>query len=114
MQYLLVGSAIAVFFLLLMAGSEHVPFGAAYAASAVACVSLLTFYLRHPLGSARRAGAFLALFSAMYGSLYVLLKSEDHAMLLGSLLVFALLAIAMVATRKVDWSTVARTAKNGV
>ena len=114
MQYLLVGSAIAVFFLLLMAGSEHVPFGAAYAASAVACVSLLTFYLRHPLGSARRAGAFLGLFSAMYGSLYVLLKSEDHAMLLGSLLVFALLAVAMVATRKVDWSTVARTAKNGV
>lgn len=102
-QYLLVGSAIAVFFLLLMAGSEHVPFGAAYGASAAACVALLGFYLRHPLGTARRAAAFLALFGAMYGALYVLLRSEDHAMLLGSVLVFTLLAVAMVATRRVDW-----------
>ena len=76
--------------------------------AATACVALLTFYLRHPLGSARRAAAFLGLFSAMYGSLYVLLKSEDHAMLLGSLLVFVLLAVAMVATRRLDWSKVAR------
>lgn len=102
-QYLLVGSALAVFFLLLMAGSEHVPFGAAYAASAAACVALLTFYLRHPLRTGRRGVAFLGLFGAMYGALYVLLQSEDHAMLLGSILVFVLLAVAMVATRRVDW-----------
>ena len=102
-QYLLVGSALAVFFLLLMAGSEHVTFGTAYAVAAAACVTLLTVYLRHPLGTARRAAWFLALFSAMYAALYVLLKSEDHAMLLGSILVFALLAVAMVATRRVDW-----------
>jgi inner membrane protein len=110
MQYLLVGSAIAVFFLLLMAASEHIPFGVAYAASAAACVTLLTFYLRHPLGTARRAAMFLGLFGAMYGTLYVLLKSEDHAMLMGSLLVFALLAVAMVATRRVDWGTIGRRA----
>ena len=103
-QYGLVGSALAVFFLLLIALSEHVDFAIAYGAAASACVALLTFYLRHPLGSFRRAALFFALFSAMYGSLYVLLRSEDHALLMGSLLVFALLAVAMVATRRVDWS----------
>ena len=40
----------------------------------------------------------------MYAALYVLLRSEDHALLMGSLLVFSLLAVAMVATRRVDWS----------
>jgi inner membrane protein len=102
-QYLLVGSAVAVFFLLLLALSEHIDFGVAYASAATACVALLTFYLRHPLGTSRRAAAFLAFFAAMYGSLYVLLRSEDHALLMGSVLVFALLAAAMVATRRLDW-----------
>jgi inner membrane protein len=104
-QYLLVGSAIAVFFLLLLALSEHIDFAAAYASAAAACIALLTFYLRHPLGTARRSAAFLGFFSAMYASLYVLLRSEDHALLMGSLLVFGLLAAAMVATRRIDWSS---------
>jgi len=105
-QYLLVGSALAVFFLLLLALSEHIAFGYAYASAAVACVALLTFYLRHPLGTAKRAATFSGLFAAMYGALYVLLRSEDHAMLMGSLLVFLLLAVTMVATRRLDWSAV--------
>jgi inner membrane protein len=102
-QYLLVGSALAVFFLLLIAASEHFSFDAAYLASASACALLLGFYLRHPLGTLARALAFLGLFGAMYGALFVLLKSEDHALLMGSLLVFGLLAVAMIATRRIDW-----------
>ena len=103
-QYALVGSAVAVFFLLLIAISEHATFAQAYTAAAAACIGLLTFYLRHPLGTRRRTAAFLALFIALYGGLYGLLKSEDNALLLGSLMVFGLLAVAMVATRKVEWS----------
>ncbi len=113
-QYLLVGSALAVFFLLLIAVSEHFDFDLAYLASAGACVSLLAFYLRHPLGTLARAIAFLGLFGAMYGALFVLLKSEDHALLMGSLLVFGLLAAAMIATRRIDWSLLsARLATRG-
>jgi inner membrane protein len=48
------------------------------------------------------------LFAALYGSLYAVLQSEDEALLLGSLMVFTLLAIVMITTRKVDWSEVAR------
>jgi inner membrane protein len=39
--------------------------------------------------------------------LFVLLKSEDHALLMGSLMVFAALAAVMLATRKLDWTQVA-------
>lgn len=104
-QYGLVGAAIAVFFLLLLALSEHIAFGAAYAIAAAACVSLMAFYLRHPLGSRARAFTYFGIFAAMYGGLYGLLKSEDHALLLGSTLVFALLATIMIATRRMDWSS---------
>jgi inner membrane protein len=108
MQYALVGSAIAIFFLLLIALSEHYPFRESYAGSAAACVGLLTWYLRHPLGTWLRAALFFALFVSLYGSLYVLLQSEDNALLLGSLMTFAVLAFAMIATRKLDWGAVSR------
>ena len=106
-QYALVGSALAVFFLLLIALAEHASFATAYAAAAAACVALLTAYLRHPLGTPGRTLAFGALFVSMYGTLYVLLLSEDHALLTGSLLVFGVLAIAMLATRRLDWTALA-------
>jgi len=107
-QYALTGSAIAIFFLLLLALSEHVPFYTAYAIAASACVLLLTAYLRHPLETLRRTIAFFALFVGLYASLYALLQSEDNALLMGSLMVFALLAFTMVATRKIDWAWSAR------
>lgn len=103
-QYALTGSALAVFFLLLLSLSEHVRFGAAYVAAAGACVGLLTLYLRHPLGSAWRTALFGGLFVALYAALYVLLQSEDHSLVLGSLLVFSALATVMLTTRKTNWS----------
>lgn len=104
-QYALVGSALAVFFLLLIALAEHVAFDRAYLAAATACVALLTVYLRHPLASWGRTGAFLGLFVGLYAALYSLLRSEDHALLAGSVLVFGVLAAGMVATRRVDWGS---------
>ena len=103
MQYALVGCALAVFFLLLLALSEHFAFAYSYAAAAGGCVALLTFYLRHPLRTFTRTGFFFALFVSLYGALYELLQSEDNALLMGSVMTFLVLAVAMVATRKVDW-----------
>jgi len=73
-QYALAGLALAVFFLLLIALSEHVRFVWAYVAAAGSCVALLAYYLRHPLGSGARSTAFAALFAALYAALY----SELH------------------------------------
>ena len=103
-QYLLVGSALAAFFLLLLALSEHIPFIQAYAGSSAACALLIAFYLRAVLGSIKRAAAYFTGLLAMYGTLYGMLQSEDNALLIGSLLVFALLAVVMVGTRRIDWN----------
>ena len=56
-QYLLVGSALAVFFLLLVSLSEHVPFAVAYLAAAAACTALLTFYGSFVLRGSRAGAA---------------------------------------------------------
>jgi len=103
LQYALVGVALAVFFLLLISLSEHLGFALAYAIAASACVALLGYYTGHMLQSLRRGAAFGAALAALYALLYVILRTEDHALLVGSLLVFACLAAAMIATRKVDW-----------
>jgi inner membrane protein len=108
-QYALVGFALAVFFLLLISLSEHLGFAAAYAIAAACCVALIGYYVAYVLKSARRGALFGVALSALYGLLYVLLRVEDHALLMGSLLVFACVAAAMIATRRVDWYALAET-----
>ncbi len=108
-QYGLAGAALALFFLLLVSLSEHVPFVHAYLIASGACVGLLAFYVGHVLRSAARGLLFGGLLAALYAVLYVLLQSEDYAMLLGSLFLFAVLAAVMVMTRRVDWYRVGET-----
>ena len=102
-QYALVGIALAIFFLLLISLSEHLGFAPAYAIAAGACVALIGYYVGHVLQSLRRGVGFAAALAALYGLLYVLLRAEDHALLMGSILVFGCVAAAMVATRRVNW-----------
>lgn len=108
MQYLMVGLALALFYLLLLALSEHMSFDLAYGLAAGGLVGLITVYLTgvlRRLSLALGAGAGLA---TLYTMLYWILRSEDYSLLMGSLLLFGVLAILMVATRRVDWSNVAR------
>lgn len=109
-QYLLVGLALAVFFLLLLGLSEHLSFALAYALAAAACCGLSAIYLGAVLKGMRRGLGFGAALGGLFAALYVLLQSEDNALLLGSLLIFGLLAAAMVATRRVDWYALGRLA----
>jgi inner membrane protein len=102
-QYALVGLALAMFFLLLTALSEHIAFAYAYAIATAACVGVITIYLVKVLHSKVLGLAFGGALTALYAMLYALLQSEDYALLGGSLLLFGLLAAVMIATRRVDW-----------
>ena len=102
-QYALVGLSIALFFLLLLALSEKFAFWMAYAGAAAASVLLLSIYFSAVLGGWRRGLSFGAYVALLYGALYGLLASESNALLLGALLVFGMLSLLMIATRKVDW-----------
>ena len=102
-QYGLVGMALAFFYLLLLSLAEHIGFALAYLISSVACVLLIGFYVSHVLQSIGRGIGFTAGLSFLYALLYGLLSAEDYALLMGSILLFALLGVFMMLTRKVDW-----------
>lgn len=103
LQYLLVGLALSMFYLLLIALSEHVAFALAYVTAAAALVLLIGLYLAGALGSAWRGVVAGGAMSLVYGLLYMLVLSEDYSLLLGSIILFAALAAVMLATRRVDW-----------
>jgi len=103
LPYGLVGLALAMFFVLLVSLSEHLGFAVAYAIASTACVGLLVVYLAAVLGTWQRALGIGSLLAGLYGVLFMLLKSEDYALLMGSLFLFALLAAVMVGTRRVNW-----------
>lgn len=103
MQYGLVGLSISLFFLLLLALSEKIGFALAYLCAGSATVILLGIYFSAIL-SRRMHGLGMAGFVALlYAALYGLLKSEDNALLLGTLLLFTLLSALMLMTRHVNW-----------
>ncbi|TAK61927.1 cell envelope integrity protein CreD [Methylobacter sp.] len=102
-QYTLVGMALLVFYLLLISLSEHIQFLLAYGVAALCSTALLTFYFGAILRS-RKLGLILgAGLSILYVSLYVILQAEESALLMGSLLLFIVLAGLMLATRHFDW-----------
>ena len=102
-QYALCGAALALFFLLLVSLSEHLPFLVAYLAASAACIALISFYVGHVLRHAGRGLIFAGFLGALYAFLYVILQSEDYALLLGTILLFVALAAVMIMTRRVDW-----------
>jgi inner membrane protein len=102
-QYGLVGLSLAVFYQLLISLSEHMAFNTAYLIAAAASISLITFYVCYVLKSVLRGLGFGCVLSLLYAMLLLILKSEDHSLLMGSILVFLALSSAMYLTRNVDW-----------
>ena len=102
LQYLLVGLADCVFYLLLLSLAEHVSFGAAYAIAAGACTGLVTLYAIAVVKSGTGV-VMLPVLGAAYGFLALVLSSEDNALMLGAVGLFLLLGAVMFLTRRVDW-----------
>ena len=102
-QYLLVGLALSLFFLLLLSLSEHLTFWVAYLIASTAAAGTLAPYASAILGSWRRGAAFGAGIALLYGALYVLLSREQTALVIGAVLLFAVLATVMTLTRRLDW-----------
>ena len=105
-QYLLVGLAVCLFYLLLVSVSEHLIFDWTYLLASVATIALITFYSSAVLAAWRRAWVMSLVLAAGYLFLYAALKSEDYALLIGSLGLFVILVGVMVLTRRIDWYSV--------
>jgi inner membrane protein len=103
LQYLLIGFALSIFYLLLIALSEHISFAAAYVTAAVALVVLIGVYIAGALRSSIRGVVAGVAMSGVYALLYALVLSEDYALLLGAIVLFVALAAVMLVTRRIDW-----------
>lgn len=107
-QYLLSGAACAVFFLLLLSISEHTNFEAAYIIAASSVGLLVSLYTGMISKKIKLGFMMLPVLAALYGFLFFSLKSEDYALLIGSIFIFMIIAIVMFCTRKVDWSNLGK------
>jgi inner membrane protein len=94
--YLLVGLALIMFFSLLTALSEHIGFNPAYLVSAVATISLLTFFFRSLLDKRWMVLLISGLLTALYVFIFFLLSMKDYAFLAGNIGLFVLLAVLMM------------------
>ncbi len=103
LQYLLVGIAMSLFYLLQLALSEHMGFPGAYAIASAAVIGMITLYSIAILRAKRRGGIIGAMQVALYGYLYVVLVNQDYSLLIGSFGLFGFLAIIMYFTRRIDW-----------
>jgi inner membrane protein len=109
-QYILVGVVQIIFYLLLLSLAERIGFDWAFAAAGGATVALLSTNAGWVFASRREGIRALCTFTLLYTVIYLLLRAEDNALLIGAVVSFLIVAVAMYLTRNVDWySQVSRT-----
>lgn len=103
LQYTLVGFALVLYYTLLLALSEQLGFSTAYLIASSATVILLGLYSKSLFSKFKTAGIFGGVLSAFYIFIFVIIKQQDYALLIGSMGLFVALAMTMFISRKIDW-----------
>jgi inner membrane protein len=103
LQYLMVGAALCLFYLALLSASEFIGFSLSYLIATLTATGLITWYCSHFLGGGMRTLMIGGGLLGVYTFLYITLRQQDYALLMGTVALFVLLAIVMFVTRKVDW-----------
>jgi inner membrane protein len=112
-QYALVGFAMTIFYLLLLALAEVMGFAAGFTLAALASAAMVTLYLGRAMRSIGRGVQLAAVQAGIYGFLYIVLQLEDYALLAGAVGQVAALAAVMYASRDIDWYGIGRAPENG-
>lgn len=102
-QYVLVGVAQIIFYLLLLSISERIGFDLGFLLAGAATVALLSANAEWVFSSRKQGIRSLAIFTLLYALIYLLLRLEDNALLVGAVASFLAVAIAMYYTREIDW-----------
>lgn len=102
-QYILIGIANAIFYLLLLAISEHINFNISYFISALMVTALTSIYIGYIIKSHKYTISMAVVEALIYIFLFGILQLTDYALLMGTLGLFAVIALAMYFTRNVDW-----------
>tara|TARA_R110002072_G_scaffold303077_1_gene492892 strand:- start:12259 stop:13569 length:1311 start_codon:yes stop_codon:yes gene_type:complete len=105
-QYILVGIALILFYILMLAFSEQMYFDTAYILAAIMTISLIFLYCRSILKSWGLAAMTASILTILYGFIFIIIQMQDYALLFGSLGIFLILAVTMYFSRKVDWFSI--------
>src|SRR6202521_5849715 len=103
LKYLLVGMAQIIFYLLLLALAERIGFDLGFLIAGTATVVLLSANAGWVFSSRSQQIRALAIFTLLYVLIYVLLRLEDNALLVGAAVSFLTVPAAMYFTRGIDW-----------
>lgn len=108
-QYILVGAALTIYYILLLSISEHTGYNTAYLIASSATVALVTAYSSTFLAGRRLVSLFGMLLTVFYGFIFIIIQEQDYSLLIGSIGLFLIVALLMYFSRKVKWydSTVA-------
>ena len=107
-QYILIGLAIILFYVLLLSISEHLNFDFAYILSAVAITTIITSYSGSILKNNRFTLTVCGILIILYTYLYIVIQLEDYALIMGSIGLLIELTTVMYITRKIDWYSLGR------
>ncbi|HEY2350799.1 MAG TPA: cell envelope integrity protein CreD, partial [Puia sp.] len=102
-QYVLIGLALVIFYSLLLAISEFIAFDYAYLIASSGTIILIGLYAKSHFKSWKSSGIFTGVLTLLYGFIFVLIRLEDTALLVGSIGLFTILALTMYASKKVNW-----------
>jgi inner membrane protein len=102
-QYVLIGLALVIFYSLLLAISEFIAFDYAYLIASSGTIILIGLYAKSHFKSWKSSGIFTGVLTLLYGFIFVLIRLEDTALLVGSIGLFIILALTMYASKKVNW-----------
>lgn len=102
-QYLIVGLALCIFYTLLIALSEHIPFNYSYLISSIGIIGLITLYSQSIFHSKLLTRLICGILIILYLFIYSIIQMEDYALLMGSIGLFIVLAAIMYLSRKIDW-----------
>jgi inner membrane protein len=103
-QYTLIGFALVLYYTLLIALSEHLGFTFAYGIASLATVILLGLYSRSIFPTWKETGLFGTVLSIFYLFIFIIVKQQDVALLIGSVGLFISLAVTMFVSRKINFS----------
>ncbi len=103
-QYVMLGLALCLFYLLLLSISEYLGFDKAYLIAAIAVITMVVLYTNTVFKSFKTAGLFGLIMIALYLFIYILIQLQDWALILGSIGLFFILAAVMYFSRQLDWN----------
>ena len=102
-QYILVGIALVLFYVLMLAFSEQIQFDLAYLLAAAMTIGMIYFYAKSILHSWQLGAMTSSILTLLYAFIFVIIQMQDYALIFGSIGIFIILGVTMYFSRKIDW-----------